>query len=97
MINSKNIGGVRLQMWLPSSVGVLRADGPSCRVFYFASFLPNLRTEPVEGTAHATKSVDDVEGSDGTAASVLGVSNRVTDYALEKHLHKGYSFFHVSI
>ena len=45
-----------------------------------------LAAEPVEGASLALERVDDVHGSDGLPAGVLGVGDRVTDHVLEEHL-----------
>ena len=45
-----------------------------------------LTTETVEGTALALKGIDDVEGGDSLALSVLGVCDGVTDDTLEEGL-----------
>lgn len=45
-----------------------------------------LTTETVQGAALALEGVDDVEGGDGLALGVLGVSNSVTDNALKEGL-----------
>ena len=39
----------------------------------------DLSAEPVDGSSLALESVDDIEGGDGLAASMLGVGDRVTD------------------
>ena len=45
-----------------------------------------LTAEAVQGPSLALERVDDVEGSDGLAASVLGVGDSVTDHVLEEDL-----------
>ena len=46
----------------------------------------DLAAEAVEGAALALEGVDDVHGSDGFSAGVLGVGDGVTDHVLEEHL-----------
>ena len=46
----------------------------------------DLSAEPVDGSSLALESVDDIEGGDGLAASVLGVGDRVTDDSLQEGL-----------
>ena len=46
----------------------------------------NLAAEAVEGASLALEGVDDIHGSDGLAASVLGVGDGITDDVLEEHL-----------
>ena len=46
----------------------------------------DLTSETVQGAALALEGVDDVHGSDGLTASVLGVSHGVTDHVLQEHL-----------
>ena len=45
-----------------------------------------LASEAVDGSSLALEGVDDVEGGDGLAASVLGVGDRVTDDSLQEGL-----------
>ncbi len=47
---------------------------------------PSSTAETVEGTALPLESVYDVEGSDGLALGVLGISDGVADDALEEGL-----------
>jgi len=55
---------------------------------------PNsLTTETVEGPALPLESVDNVHGSDGLAASVLGVGDSVANHVLEKDLENTTGFF----
>ena len=46
----------------------------------------NLTSESVQGAALALEGVDDVHGSDGLAASVLGVGHGVTHHVLQEDL-----------
>ena len=46
----------------------------------------NLSAEAVEGLALALEGVDDVHGGNRLAASVLGISDGVTDDIFEEHL-----------
>ena len=46
----------------------------------------DLSAEPVDGSSLSLERVDDVEGGDGLAASVLGVGDRVTDDSLQERL-----------
>ena len=43
-----------------------------------------LATETIEGAALALEGVDDIHGSDGFSAGVLGVGHGVTDHVLEE-------------
>ena len=45
-----------------------------------------LPAEAVQGSALALESVHHIKGSDGLAASVLGVGDGITDDVLQKHL-----------
>ena len=45
-----------------------------------------LTAEAVQGASLALEGVHDVHGSDGLAASVLGVGHGITDHVLEEHL-----------
>ena len=46
----------------------------------------DLSAEPVDGSSLTLEGVDDIEGGDGLAASVLGVGDRVTDDSLQEGL-----------
>ena len=48
--------------------------------------MEHLATEAVKGSALALECVDNVHGSDGLPASVLGVGDRVTDDVLKEDL-----------
>ena len=45
-----------------------------------------LAAEAVEGLALPLEGIDNIHGSDGLPAGVLGVGDRVTDDVLEEHL-----------
>jgi len=51
-----------------------------------------LDAESVEAAAGTLESVDDIEGSDGLALGVFGVSDRVTDNVLEEDLEHATRF-----
>ncbi|EJK46922.1 hypothetical protein THAOC_34386, partial [Thalassiosira oceanica] len=51
-----------------------------------ASLRRRLSAEAVEGLSLSLQGVDDVHGSDGLAAGVLGVGDGVTDDVLEEDL-----------
>ncbi len=46
----------------------------------------SLSAEAVEGASLALEGVDDIKGSDGLSAGVLGVGDRIADHVLEEHL-----------
>ena len=46
----------------------------------------SLSAEAVEGASLALERVDDIHGSHGLSAGVLGVGDRVADHVLEEHL-----------
>ena len=52
-----------------------------------------LSTESVKGLSLSLEGVDDVHGSDGLTAGVLGVGDRVTDDVLEEDLKDSTGFF----
>ena len=52
----------------------------------FAQRAWRLATESVDGSSLPLERVDDVQGGDGLATSVFGVSNRITDDGFEEGL-----------
>ena len=47
-----------------------------------------LSTETVQGAALALESIDNIEGGNGLAASVLGVGHGIAHNVLQEHLHQ---------
>ena len=54
--------------------------------------MKDLSSESVDGSALTLEGVDNVEGGDGLAASVLGVGDGVTDNSLEEGLENSAGF-----
>ena len=70
-----------MRRWCKDTPVVERQRGSA-----FARVWADLAAEAVEGAALALEGVDDVHGSDGFSAGVLGVGDGVTDHVLEEHL-----------